>query len=323
MTAIAETVPATMSLESTEQDRILRFQRSERLLHWAIAVPFMVCYATAAVLITVYNPNPARPFRWVISWLHRGSGVSLIVLPLVAILTHWRDFTLHLRNVREAWTWSLSDLKWLVLFGPSTFNPRIAKPDQGKFNAGEKINFMVLVSTIPVYIATGLLLWLPGVSYVAWMIHFFMAAFIATPLMWGHVFLATVNPDTRVGLGGMFSGFVDRHWARNHYRYWYEEHFEREAPAAAAALSDPCAGMAMCQSCEAVSLAAAWARRYQSLFPAEVSECPHRRADGMAARGLAETDAAVLDTCDAGEASAAMVPHEGQLHRLPVSVPSR
>jgi hypothetical protein len=37
--------------------------------------------------------------------------------------------------------------------------------------------------------------------------------------------MATVNPDTRVGLSGMITGYVDRHWAQHHYRHWYNEHF--------------------------------------------------------------------------------------------------
>jgi hypothetical protein len=50
-------------------------------------------------------------------------------------------------------------------------------------------------------------------------------ATLATPLVLGHVFMATVNPDTRAGLKGMISGWVSREWARHHYRYWYDEHF--------------------------------------------------------------------------------------------------
>ena len=76
---------------------------------------------------------------------------------------------------------------------------------------------MVLTATYPLYIVTGLLIWLPGVAFLSWMIHLIMAA-MATPLILGHIFMATVNPDTRVGLSGMISGFVDRHWAEHHYR---------------------------------------------------------------------------------------------------------
>lgn len=203
---------------------ILRFKTSERHLHWAIAVPFMVCYATALVLLAVYNPDPTRPFRAVFSWAHRLSGVCLFVLPLWTVLRHRRDVDVHVHNVRAAWRWRVEDVKWLFLMGLSTINKRVVLPDQGKFNAGEKLNFMFLTASYPLYLITGFLIWLPGVAFASWMVHISLAA-LATPLIFGHVFMATVNPDTRTGLSGMISGFVDRHWAQHHYRHWYNDHF--------------------------------------------------------------------------------------------------
>jgi formate dehydrogenase subunit gamma len=203
---------------------ILRFRTSERHLHWAIAAPFIVCYATAMVLVSVYNPDPTRPFRAVFSCSHRLSGVCLFLLPLLTVLRYRHDFQLHLRNIRAAWGWRVEDVKWLYLIGLSTFNKRVLLPDQGKFNAGEKLNFMFLSASYPLYIITGFLIWLPGVAFASWILHLSMAA-LATPLIFGHLFMALVNPDTRVGLKGMISGYVDRHWAQHHYRLWYNEHF--------------------------------------------------------------------------------------------------
>lgn len=49
--------------------------------------------------------------------------------------------------------------------------------------------------------------------------------------------MATINPDTRVGLPGMTTGMVDRQWASHHYGRWYREHFtEVDVPEAAAAV---------------------------------------------------------------------------------------
>jgi hypothetical protein len=107
----------------------------------------------------------------------------------------------------------------------------VTLPHQGKFNAAEKINFIVVLSTYPLYIATGLAIWFLRPAYLSWMIHFSMAT-LATPLVLGHVFMATVNPDTRAGLKGMISGWVSREWARHHYRHWYDEHFGRHEHAA-------------------------------------------------------------------------------------------
>ena len=193
-------------------------------MHWAIAVPFMVCYTTAVILVTIYNPDPSRPYRLVFSWIHRLSGTSLFLAPLLTFLWHRRDLAIHFKNVGTVWRWRLDDFKWLLLMAPATLNKRIQLPDQEKFNAAEKINFMVLTATVPAYIVTGVLIWLPGVAFLSWLVHLSMAA-MATPLILGHIFMATINPDTRIGLQGMISGWVDRHWAEHHYGHWYREHF--------------------------------------------------------------------------------------------------
>lgn len=242
MASLAQPASRPIPGPNVGTDTILRFRESERRLHWAVALPFMVCLSTALVLVTVYNPHPARPLRWVFSWAHRLSGLCLAVAPAWTLARHRGDVGVYLNNIRAAWSWSRDDLRWLLLMGPAMFDKRIALPHQGKFNAAEKINFMVLTVTYPMYVVTGLLIWLPGVAYLSWLVHVMMA-FSALPLILGHVFMATVNPDTRVGLSGMVTGHVDRHWARHHYRRWYDQHFgpleatatEAAAPAAAVA----------------------------------------------------------------------------------------
>ncbi len=194
-------------------------------MHWAVAIPFMVCYATALILVVVYNPDPSRPFRPLVSWAHRISGLCLLVLPAWKLVRHWRDARMHLHNVRQAWSWSWDDVRWLCLIGPASLTRKVTLPWQGKFNAGEKVNFMVLSATYPVYLCTGLLIWFDTSPYLSWLVHFSLAV-AATPLLLGHIFMATVNPDTRPGLRGMITGFVDREWARHHYRRWYAENFE-------------------------------------------------------------------------------------------------
>ena len=209
---------------STDPGKILRFHRSERILHWSIAIPFVICYTTALILVLVYNPAPLRPFRSVFSWIHRLSGACLIVLPLLTLVRHRSDYRTHIDNIRQGWIWALDDLKWLVLSAPAAISSKVALPEQGKFNAAEKLNFMMVMCTYPLFILTGILIWLPGIAFYSWMLHFALAA-VVTPLLVGHIFMATVNPSTRVGLSGMISGFVDRKWARHHYGRWYRENF--------------------------------------------------------------------------------------------------
>ena len=225
----AEEAPPARAVASDGADpRILRFYKTERVLHWAIAIPFLLCYSTAMVLVVVYNPEPSRPFRAMFSWIHRTSAIALIVLPALAILKSRGDVRIHFYNIRHAWTWVFDDFKWLALMLLAALSSRVKLPEQGKFNAAEKLNFMVLMGTYPLYVATGLLIWATHGAFVSWILHVLMA-FIATPLILGHLYMAMLNRSGRAGLQGMISGFVDRKWAKHHYRRWYREHHEPQA----------------------------------------------------------------------------------------------
>ena len=205
-------------------EKILRFRKSERLMHWALAVPFLLCLGTAVVLFVYYNPDPNRPYRTLFGAIHRVAGIAFIVLPVLALLFGKGDFRSHVYNIRQAWGWTKDDIKWLMLMGIATINKKIELPEQGKFNAAEKLNFIYLMVSYPLYIVTGFLIWETDAAFNAWSLHFGLAL-LALPLILGHLFMATINPESRVGLSGMFSGYVDRHWAKHHYGKWFREHF--------------------------------------------------------------------------------------------------
>jgi len=228
-------------VRTTADSKILRFAKSERMLHWAIAGPFLFSYLTALILVVIYNPDRSRPLRFLFSTLHRSSGVALIVLPMLATLKIRGDVRIHWYNIKQAWTWMFDDIKWLALMLLAAMTDKVRLPEQGKFNAAEKLNFMVLMVTYPLYVATGLLIWITHINVLSWLLHFFMAV-LATPLLLGHLFMALVNRSSRVGLQGMISGYVDRQWAKHHYRRWYREHHEAgEEPPPAPTASSPAA----------------------------------------------------------------------------------
>ncbi|MFI5398466.1 MAG: formate dehydrogenase subunit gamma [Candidatus Binatia bacterium] len=217
------------------RDMILRFVAAERLLHWAIAIPFLGCFVSAVVLIVVYNPllvaynpDPTRAYRYLFAWMHRGCGVGLILCPSLVLLASARHWRIHLYNVRQAWVWRFDDIKWLALMGPAALSKRIILPDQGKFNAAEKLNFMMVMVFPPLFVASGVLIWFPDStklgSFFPWIVHCGLVA-LAIPLILGHMIMATINPSTRVGLTGMITGFVSREWAAHHYARWFREQF--------------------------------------------------------------------------------------------------
>ncbi len=207
------------------ETHILRFRSSERWLHWAVAVPFMVCWISGFILMLLYNPHPQWPLRAVFAWLHRLSGAGLVILPIAFFIKGRKDFRLHLYNIRTAWAWSVNDLKWIALMLPAAVSRRFVLPDQNKFNAAEKINFMTGMIGLPLLIVTGVLIWTHQSAWLSWIVHS-AVAIVMTPLILGHILMATVNPDTKVGLSGMISGYVNRQWAKHHYALWYREFFE-------------------------------------------------------------------------------------------------
>ena len=213
-----------------DDTQILRFKESERWLHWSIAVPFMVCWLSAAILGVIYNPSPQLPFRDVFSWIHRISAICLVVLPIVSIFRGRKEYRMHLYNIKTGWSWSRNDLKWLALMLPAAFSKKFVLPEQDKFNAAEKINFISGMVGLPVFIVTGVMIWLHLWAWMAWLVHVGVALMM-TPTILGHIFMATINPDTRTGLSGMISGYVDRHWAKHHYGTWYREQFEENIAA--------------------------------------------------------------------------------------------
>ena len=214
-----------MNKKKKSAQKIMRFRKSEINLHWALAIPFMICYATALALVIIFNPDPSHPYRAIVSWIHRISGVCLVIFPLIAAIKKSHDFRIHFHNIKQAWTWSLSDIKWLCLMGLAAVSKKIKLPEQGKFNAAEKLNFMTLTATYPLYIITGILIWVTNGLLLSWLIHFGMAI-IATPFIIGHLFMAMVNPSSRVALSGMFSGFVDPAFVKHHHTKWYNENFK-------------------------------------------------------------------------------------------------
>jgi len=139
-----------------------------------------------------------------------------------------RRWRIHFYNIRQAWVWTFDDIKWLALMGLAALSKRITLPDQGKFNAAEKLNFMMVMVFSPLLIITGLMIWFPETTHLGafgpWLVHFGLAT-LAVPLMLGHMVMATLNPSTRIGLPGMITGFVSREWAAHHYARWFREQF--------------------------------------------------------------------------------------------------
>jgi formate dehydrogenase subunit gamma len=291
--------------------QILRFRKSERMLHWAIAIPFTICYASALVLMFGFNLHSEGISRSVFSWIHRTSGACFILFPSLVLLKNIRDYRIHLHNIKHAWTWAFDDVKWLVLFGVAAIFRSIKLPHQGKFNAAEKINFIMTMCSYPVFVVTGVLIWLPGPVFLSWIIHVGFAL-VATPLMFGHIYMALVNPGTRAGLEGMLTGYVDREWARHHYHRWYHENFGHEDRAHGMKVNERQADVRQamlrpvkirCPHCTAEHVLSSWLTLLETAYEFQVFTCPTCGGDANKVAVILEPgegDAILLSLQNAG-----------------------
>ena len=212
-----ESAPKKKSAAKKKSPKMLRLLKKDRWIHWPIAIPCVVCYVTSLILILVYNPLPELQFRAVFSWIHRISGVSLIIIPPIAMYRSKHDFKDYVKNINQAWAWTLKDLKCLCLIALSYISKRVLKPDGARLESSlVKFNYaaaMLLVSTYPIFIVSGIFIWITDGLLLFWLIHFIFAL-MATLFLLGHMIISWLNPPYRVALSKKISDFVDRRYEK-------------------------------------------------------------------------------------------------------------
>jgi formate dehydrogenase subunit gamma len=196
-------------------DRVVRFSRAERWLHWTTASLFLVLLATG---MTLYLPALSTLVgrRVLVKDVHVYSGLLLPVPLVLAYAGHWRDAVR--RDVRRLARWSSDDRRWLLSLG------RRGRGRLGKFNAGQKANAIFVAGCIPVMLATGVIMrwfepfplaWRTGATFVHdW------TAIVLLAVAVGHIAKALAEP---LALRAMARGTVPAtHVERRHPRWWAE-----------------------------------------------------------------------------------------------------
>lgn len=209
------TIAVAAPVDSLQGDRVVRFTRAQRWLHWSNATLFLVLLATG---MTLYVPALTRLVgrRFLVKDIHVYSGLLLPAPLLVAYAGRWRDAVR--RDVRRLARWSVDDRRWLISLG------RRGKARVGKFNAGQKLNAIFVAGCIPLMLATGGIMrwfdpfplaWRTGATFV----HDWIALILLAVIV-GHIAKALAEP---IALRAMLRGTVPaRHVERRHPRWWAE-----------------------------------------------------------------------------------------------------
>jgi formate dehydrogenase subunit gamma len=182
------------------------------VLHWASAALFLLLLATAAVLY-VAPLSAAVGRRPLVRDTHVIAG---LLLPLPWLVARFGPWSAGLRaDVRRLGRWDDLDRRWLRSFGRDPF-ARL-----GKFHPLQKLNAAFTAGSIPVMLATGIVMrwfdpfpleWRTGATFVHdWLS---LGLFVVITI---HIGKALSDRDA---LGGMWGGTVRTEWARRRHPRW-------------------------------------------------------------------------------------------------------
>ena len=177
---------------------VLRFTRTERVLHWVNAAFFLHLTATGLIL---YVPRLSELVgrRPLLKNLHFWGGIAWVcALALVFLLGDTRRL---LRVAREL---------------------EVLRDD--RFDVGQKLNAIVQAAFVVLFLVSGVLLWLgerdTSFRFSSTVLLHDGLLYVALVLFVGHLYLAVVHPATRHALRGMALGTVEEEWARRRHPEW-------------------------------------------------------------------------------------------------------
>jgi formate dehydrogenase subunit gamma len=207
--------PATRHAEGPNDrlvgEFVVRFDRTERIVHWATAVALLVALATGAVLY-VAPLAIAVGRRDLVKDIHVVSGIAAVVPFAVAMAGPWRAGLR--RDVDRFANWHDDDLRW--------FRRRTrAGSETGKFNGGQKLNAVLMASALVVLLMTGTIMrwfgpfpleWRTGATFVHDYVSFGLWFLVPA-----HILKSIVTPGA---VRGMWTGWVSRAEAAGRPRWW-------------------------------------------------------------------------------------------------------
>lgn len=195
----------------------------ERLAHWAYAAFFILALAIGLLMWIPGSRVWLAGSRQQISHLHGGSGLLMVVLPLLLFL--FGDHRRLSGDLREIDLWDRDDRVWFwrALRGYTLF--RREMPPQGRFNAGQKANAIIVVAMAVGFLITGSFL-LARPHLPTWLVsralllHQVLAV-AAIALLVGHLLHAFWTRQGRDSLRAMTGGTMSEMVARErHEKCW-------------------------------------------------------------------------------------------------------
>jgi formate dehydrogenase subunit gamma len=209
--------------------KVERFNGYERANHWLTATSFMLMALTGLVLL--YGQHFIKPLvgagayadlALATAWVHMAFVPPFVIGALLMAIMWLRG---NLPSKLD-WVWLKQGGGFMRDEGPH--------PPARRFNAGQKLIFWAVMAGGTVLLLSGASLMLPffwldieGMQWVQ-VIHAAVGLIMVAVII-GHIYIGTIGMEG--AFDAMWSGEVDRNWAKEHHSIWLAEKEGRRADA--------------------------------------------------------------------------------------------
>jgi formate dehydrogenase subunit gamma len=197
---------------------IERYTANERTNHWIVAIVFVL---TAVSGLALFHPA----LFW-LSALVGGGTWTRILHPFLGLLMTV-SFALLAATVWKFNKLEPRDWQWLRHARDMLNNREEHLPEVGRYNAGQKLLFVVMVVSIVGLLLSGIVIWRAyfsmyftiGIIRLAGVVHA-LCAFVLICALVVHIYAAIW---VKGSLRAMTRGTVSPGWAWKHHRAWFRE----------------------------------------------------------------------------------------------------
>ncbi len=197
---------------------IVRYRAPTRINHWIVALSFVLAALSGLALF--------HPALFPLAGLFGGGPWTRILHPFIGVVMVIAFALLAARMGRDN-RLDANDRAWLGKVGDVIRNREENLPEVGRFNAGQKLLFWVLVTCLLVLLLSGVVIWR------AWFSHYFPIGVIRLSslahALFGLVLVCSivVHIYAAIWVKGSFramsEGKVSHGWAWKHHRGWFRD----------------------------------------------------------------------------------------------------
>lgn len=201
------------------EDEVQRYNFAERAYHWINAIAYTYLMLTGLALFT--------PLAYWLAYVLGGPATIRYWHPWIGLIYLATIFWMH-RMWKRDMQKIPEDERWSKNIRAYAENRDELMPPQGRFNAGQKQFWWVMLYCTFILLITGIIMWIPEKMprELHWVLPITVFIHSATALITIAAFIIHVYMSVWVTPGSvkaMVEGHVSTNWARTHHRLWYEK----------------------------------------------------------------------------------------------------